>query len=198
MLSRQGFLHATLRTGPEVIGVGASLRMVAALVSSRQSMISLPSPSITATEIMALMDVHADILFLTHRRSLSLGWRCEQLRPTQRWAFYHPPASTQNCPRLLAFARMPNYYTKGAVKGEFLRTELLVGITAVNIAQTAKDGARRNRNWRNAQEAYKAGLGFLPKLTRSSGRSTRCNPTWPPLNQKLRECRAEESEGHSR
>ena len=41
--------------------------IVAALVSSRHSMINLPPASITATEIVAWCTSHADILFLTHK-----------------------------------------------------------------------------------------------------------------------------------
>lgn len=51
---------------------------------------------------------------------------------------------------------------------QFLRTELRVGFTAVKIAQTAGDEAKRNRNRRNAQEAYEAISRFLPKLTLTS------------------------------
>ena len=46
-----------------------------------------------------------------------------------------------------------------------MRTELRVGFTAVKIAQTATDEAKRNRNRRNAQKAYEAVSRFLPKLT---------------------------------
>lgn len=41
-------------------------RIVAGFVSRMHSMISLPLPSITATEIVALVNVHANILFWVH------------------------------------------------------------------------------------------------------------------------------------
>ena len=82
---------------------------------------------------------------------------------------------------------------------EFLRTELHVGLTAVKIARTAKNEARRNRNWRNAQEAYGAVLRFLPKLTLTSRELDEVQSDLATLKaelQKLSEGRAEE--GHSR
>ena len=43
---------------------------------------------------------------------------------------------------------------------QFLRTELRVGFTSVKIAQAATDEAKRNRNRKNAQDAYEAVLRF--------------------------------------
>lgn len=83
---------------------------------------------------------------------------------------------------------------------EFLRTELRVGLTAVKIAQTSKDEARRNRNWRNAQDAYESVLRFLPKLTLTSKEVDELQSGLATLKaelQKLSEGRAEESEEHS-
>ena len=51
---------------------------------------------------------------------------------------------------------------------QFLYTELRVGFTALKIAQTATDEAKRNRNRKNAQDAYEAVLRFLPKQTLTS------------------------------
>lgn len=51
---------------------------------------------------------------------------------------------------------------------QFLYTELRVGFTAARIAQTATDVAKRNRNRKNAQDAYEAVLRFLPTQTLSS------------------------------
>ena len=82
---------------------------------------------------------------------------------------------------------------------EFLRTEFRVGLTAIKIAQTAKDEARRNRNRRNAQAAYDAVLRFLPKLTLTSKEVDEVQSGLATLKaelQKLSEGRAEESEGH--
>ena len=82
---------------------------------------------------------------------------------------------------------------------EFLRTELRVGLTAIKIAQTATDEARRNRNWRNAREAYEALLRFLPKLTLTSREvdEVQSGLATPKAElQKLSEGRADE--GHSR
>lgn len=81
---------------------------------------------------------------------------------------------------------------------EFLRTELRVGLTAVTIAQTAKDEAKRNRNRRNAQEAYEAILRFLPKLTLTSREVDEVQSDLATLKaelQKLSEGRAEEGHG---
>lgn len=82
---------------------------------------------------------------------------------------------------------------------EFLRTEFRVGLTAIKIAQTAPDEARRNRNRRNAQAAYDAVLRFLPKLTLTSKEVDEVQSGLATLKaelQKLSEGRAEESEGH--
>lgn len=51
---------------------------------------------------------------------------------------------------------------------QFLYTELRVGFTAVKIAQTATNEAKRNRNRKNAQDAFDAVLRFLPKQTLTS------------------------------
>jgi|KBSMisStandDraft_5_1062788.scaffolds.fasta_scaffold01135_18 hypothetical protein len=82
---------------------------------------------------------------------------------------------------------------------EFLRTELRVGLTAVKIAQTAKDEAKRNRHRRNAQEAYEAILRFLPKLTLTSREGDEVQSDLATLKaelQKLSGGRADE--GYSR
>lgn len=82
------------------------------------------------------------------------------------------------------------------MKGDqFVRTELRVGLTAIKIAQTASDEARRNRNWRNAQAAYEAVLRFLPKLTLTSKEVDEVQSDLARLQaelQKLSEGRAEE------
>lgn len=81
---------------------------------------------------------------------------------------------------------------------EFLRTEFRVGLTAIKIAQTAKDEAKRNRNRRNAQEAYEAILRFLPKLTLTSREVDEVQSDLATLKaelQKLSEGRAEEGHG---
>lgn len=81
---------------------------------------------------------------------------------------------------------------------EFLRTEFRVGLTAIKIAQTAKDEAKRNRNRRNAQEAYEAILRFLPKLTLTSREVDEMQSDLATLKaelQKLSEGRAEEGHG---
>lgn len=80
---------------------------------------------------------------------------------------------------------------------EFLRTEFRVGLTAIKIAQTAPDEARRNRNWRNAQAAYEAILRFLPKLMLTSREVDEVQSDLATLKaelQKLSEGRAEERE----
>jgi septal ring factor EnvC (AmiA/AmiB activator) len=81
---------------------------------------------------------------------------------------------------------------------EFLRTEFRVGLTAIKIAQTAKDEAKRNRNRRNAQAAYEAILRFLPKLTLTSREVDEVQSDLATLKaelQKLSERRAEEGHG---
>ena len=51
---------------------------------------------------------------------------------------------------------------------QFLYTELRVGFTAVKIAQTATNEAKRNRILKYAQVAFDAVLRFLPKQTLTS------------------------------
>ena len=81
---------------------------------------------------------------------------------------------------------------------EFLRTELRVGLTAIKIAQTATDEAKRNRNWRNARAAYEAVLRFLPKLMLTSREADEVQSGLATLKaelQKPSEGRAEEGHG---
>ena len=46
---------------------------------------------------------------------------------------------------------------------EFLRAELLVGITRAKIAQNTPDQDKKDRNRREARKAYDAILRFLPQ-----------------------------------
>lgn len=46
---------------------------------------------------------------------------------------------------------------------EFLRAELLAGITRANIAQTTPDEDKKERNRSEARKAYDAILRFLPQ-----------------------------------
>jgi hypothetical protein len=46
---------------------------------------------------------------------------------------------------------------------EFLRAELLAGITRAKIAQNTPDESKKQRNLREARKAYDAILRFLPR-----------------------------------
>ncbi len=46
---------------------------------------------------------------------------------------------------------------------EFVRAELLAGITRANIARNASDESKKQRNRREARKAYDAILRYLPQ-----------------------------------
>lgn len=46
---------------------------------------------------------------------------------------------------------------------EFIRTELLAGLTRANIAEYTSDESKKQRNRREARKAYDAILRFLPQ-----------------------------------
>ncbi len=46
---------------------------------------------------------------------------------------------------------------------EFLRAELVAGMTRANIAQNTSNGSKKQRNRKEARKAYDAILRFLPQ-----------------------------------
>jgi hypothetical protein len=59
--------------------------------------------------------------------------------------------------------RRKDFVSSSGAGTEFLRAELLAGITRANIAQNTLDESKEQRNRREARKAYDAILRFLPQ-----------------------------------
>ncbi len=69
---------------------------------------------------------------------------------------------------------------------EFLRAELLAGMTRVNIAQNASDESKKRRNRCEARKAYDAVLRFLPQTFLSQDEKEQIDSKLAELKSALR------------
>ena len=69
---------------------------------------------------------------------------------------------------------------------EFLRAELLAGMTRANIAQNTSDESKKQRNRREARKAYDAVLRFLPQTFLSHDEEEQIDSKLAELKSALR------------
>ena len=68
---------------------------------------------------------------------------------------------------------------------DFLRSELITGLTLTGIAQDSRDQARRNRNCANARKAYDAVKRFVPRVALSPDETNEINSRLEHLRSEL-------------
>ena len=74
---------------------------------------------------------------------------------------------------------------------EFIRAELLAGITRAHVAQNTSDESKRERNRHEARKAYDAILRFLPRTFLSQEEKEQIDSKLAELKSALR-CLGEE------
>lgn len=67
---------------------------------------------------------------------------------------------------------------------EFLRTELLAGLTFSRIARDSRDATKRGRNQANARKAYDSLVRYMPRVNLLKG-------DWQDFQSKLEQLKSE-------